>query len=111
MKTAGDLKLLNSAIKEYNAVYNKHISLEELNREQYQIIFVTTWEDSLENLNLVLNTVKSITECPNIIAYKISDETRKMRRDVYVLSEDNLKFRQLFCETLQRLQKEYQKAS
>lgn len=101
--------LLKRAIRMYNAAYCKIKTFEQIVKEQNEILFVITWEDTLENLNLVLNAVKRSTECPNIIAYKISDETRKMRRDVYVLSEDNLKFRQLYYETLQRLQEEYQK--
>jgi len=80
---------------------DKSISYDSHRHKQDKVMFVMTWEDSLSNLSFVMNHVKS--KAPEIIAQQVTRVIRKGRRDVYILSKDNLKFKQVFHKTLEEL--------
>ncbi|MFW6026039.1 MAG: hypothetical protein ACOCRX_06825 [Candidatus Woesearchaeota archaeon] len=74
-------------------------------KKRDEILFTLTWEDSLENLYFVLNKVKE-NGAPKIIAKEITNIIRKGRRNVTILTDDNLKYRKVFYNTLENLKKE-----
>lgn len=99
--------LLRRAIRLHQKAYSKHETWKNIISNQQMILFVTKWQDKLENLYLVWNEVLKCDECPNIISYKIENKCREDEYDVYILTEDNLKYREVFYKTLLRMREEY----
>ena len=102
----GDEAALTTAREKYRQIQreywqDKSISYDRHKERESKIIFVMTWQDTLSNLSYVMKHVKK--RAPKIIAQKIDPVQRKGRRDVFILSKDNLKFKKVFYETLSDL--------
>ena len=104
--TQGDNSLIEKAFLGYWDT-NKDESWEDKCMRRDKKIFVMTWEDSLSNLSKVLTRLKKNNKCPEILAQKITPVIRKGRRDVYIFTENNLLFREIYNKTLNDLQAEY----
>lgn len=102
----GDYSLIEKALTGYWD-FDKSESWEDRCKRRDTKIFVMTWEDSMSNLSKVLTRVKKDERCPNILAQHITSVIRKGRRDVYIITENNLLFRQIYNEKLTELQEEY----
>lgn len=74
---------LTEAIIMYYKGQHQNETYDEMQKRKMQTCFAMTWEDSISNLSKVLTRVKNLTECPEIIAQKITNVIRKGRRDIY----------------------------
>jgi hypothetical protein len=95
----GDYSLIDKAYKDYWSIEG---TWEEKQEKRNEKIFVMTWEDSISNLSKVLSAVKSNKNTPEIQAQEITPIIRKGRRDVFIVTEDNLLFREIFYTELER---------
>lgn len=102
--TQGEYSLIENALNGYWSIEG---TWEEKQEKRNEKIFVMTWEDSLSNLSKVLTRLKKNNKCPEILAQKITPVIRKGRRDVYIFTENNLLFREIYNKTLNDLQAEY----
>lgn len=80
-----------------------------MKEEQDKILFVMTWQDSLYNLARVLKEVFKNLNISNFDLENIkygarkNERTKKGRKDVYILTENNKKFREVFYKTLKSM--------
>lgn len=106
----GDSQALVNAVAKYRALSaegSKGMDWDEYHKRKNEKVFISTWEDKLSNLSIVFNRVKNSPNCPNILAVEIEGAGRKGRRDVYILTDNNIAFRDHFYNTLEILQDEY----
>lgn len=95
------------SIKEKRDLYWKSHDLDMNIRED--IIFICTWQDSLNNLARVLKVVFKKLNCFEDKQFSFhygarrNERIRKGTKDFYVLSSDNLLFRETFYSTLKEL--------
>lgn len=105
----GDEELYNvtmECISKMENLYwkNKHLTYDDYRDVCKRLVFVMTWQDSIENLRYVMKHVKP--KAPDILFQKITPVIRKGRRDVYIISKDNAKFDEVFYSTLEELQEQ-----
>lgn len=98
----GEYSLIENALNGYWSIEG---TWEEKQEKRNEKIFVMTWEDTIGNLSKVLKAVKANNKTPQILAQEITPVIRKGRRDVYIITEDNLLFREMFYNELERQRK------
>lgn len=73
-----------------------------------ETLFITTWQDNLQNFAIVLKEVLkrlnlNLSDIKLYYDAKKGERTRKGRKDIYILSHDNLLFNETFYATLSDL--------
>lgn len=103
---------IQAAHEKYFSLYKEKLAYEEMKSRQNSAIFSCTWQDSTANLAAVLRHVflemsMNFTNLPEIF-YCAASRNYKGRKDVFILSQNNVEFRQKFYEVLSRMKNKRQ---
>lgn len=90
-----------------NTQEERDILFREYRNKQHKSIFLMAWEWSEADLNYICRLVEKEFDWKIIEAYK-TKIIRKWRRDVYILTDDNIKYRNLYNTMLKREQELYE---